>query len=1091
MTGDPLGLPGYEGAVPVSVGGSSAVWRARETAFDRTVAVKVLAFPVLDEDARRRYGRELALAGRLSGHPHVLTVHTSGFTADGRPYLTSEWCPAGSLADVVARTGPLAPEQVAHVGAAVAEALQAAHAAGVVHRDVKPQNVLLTAYGRPALADFGIAYAVAEVTSPTDGLTPSHAAPEVLQGGSAGPAADLWGLGSTLWTLLTGTPPYAAAPGEGVLPVLLRVLGDPLPALPEHLAGHPLAEVLQDLLAKDPAARPSATEAAEVLAPLSVGAAPLPADGPTGVTGSTLPGAAEVTHGPRPAEDGPRPAADAGPPAAGVVHPVLPPGPAPDASPTVRRAVPVVPVARAEDPRRRSPLLLAGAVAAAVVLVAAGGWALTRPGPDRDAVTVAAPSPGASPVPGAATGGAPTAGAADEPLPPSDVAPVADPPLSQDLPPLAQGEPPAYDPAPEGGPPAPAPREPQPSAAPGARAPGAPTALRVAPGDAVLTVTWAPPSSDGGAPLRGYEVLLDGRAATTTGPTARSATVKARNDQRHTVTVDAVNAAGRGPAATGSATPRARQPARVPVYRCDRGGEDLLYTTSSSCGPAYTQKGRPFSVTRERGVPGTTPLYRVRNRSTGRHLLTFRSAERTGCWRTAGPPTGRSARCARARRTAGRGSTGCTTASAGRSPPRARCRCGRTAGSASRTRSGRDRPGLASSLVPADRSADLAALDATLTSIEKVLDLPRLRVELSDLEAQAGEPGPVGRHGQGAGDHHPAVDRAERPPARRGAARPARRPRRAVRDGRRGGRREHCGGGRGRARDPAPRDQQPRGPHPAVRRVRPARGPGADHPRCRRCRQPGLGADALAHVLPLGRAARLPARRARVAGGRGGRREERRLPVQGPVRLRHPRGRARRAPPGPHLAVRQPGPPADVVRDGRRDAGRRHGRRRRGRREGDPRRRVPLERSRRSGRQHDRLGGAHHAPADEHRGVLPERALADPEPRRRDDRAADQAARAQARGGAGRDGRDPRHQGRHRLRVADPQLRAAPVPDGQGPAHRSGERQHRRRSWTARSTSSSRRRSAGAGRAWRASPRAEGTARPRLRRSRRPEGGPR
>ncbi|CAA9352082.1 MAG: Peptide chain release factor 2, partial [uncultured Frankineae bacterium] len=302
---------------------------------------------------------------------------------------------------------------------------------------------------------------------------------------------------------------------------------------------------------------------------------------------------------------------------------------------------------------------------------------------------------------------------------------------------------------------------------------------------------------------------------------------------------------------------------------------------------------------------------------------------------------------------------------------------------------------------------------------------------------------PVGRHQQGAGDHHPAVHGAGRHRAGRVLPRTPGRPRRAVPDGRRGGGRRYGGRGRGRAVHPAARDRQPRGAHAAVGRVRPARGPRADHPGRGRRRQPGLGAHALAHVLPLGRAARLPARRARVAGGRGGRREERRLPVQGPVRLRHPCRRARRPPAGAHLAVRQPGAAADVVRDGRRDARRGHRGRGRGRREGDPRRRVPLQRSRRSGRQHDRLGSADHPPAEQHRRVLPERALADPEPRRRHDRPADQAARAQARAGAGRDGRHPRHQGRHRLRLADPQLRAAPLPDGQGPADRHGVRRDR------------------------------------------------
>lgn len=534
---DALGLPGYADAVPVASGGTSTVWRARETAFDRLVAVKVIAFPLLDDDVRRRFSRELAMVGRLSGHPGVLTVHASGFTQDGRPYLTSEWCPAGSLADVVAQSGPLSEAQVAAVGVAVAEALDAAHAIGIVHRDVKPQNVFVTAYGRPALADFGIAVATAEVTSPTDSLTPTHAAPEVLQGGTAGPAADVWGLGSTLWTLLTGTPPYAAGPGEGVLPAMLRILSAPLPDVPAT----PVSEVLRQLLAKDAAQRPEALQVADRLRALAVGAAPLPQ--------SSAPGSAsgEATRR-RAAAAPPAPAAHAE--GAAAVFPVLPPSAASTEVTVSRTARPPGPAEPSSTPGRRR--VLAGVAAAAVVgALVAGGWLLSQRGsPTLAAADGEVPtSAGAS----AAPSGTPaTAGAA-----PTPTAPVLPPPA-------ATGDPAPADPAE----PAPAP------AAPGRVAAPAP------------------------APERQQPAPASPRPAAEPSPRESS------------------------PAP-------APQPQRIPVYRCDRGAEDLLYSTNPSCKAGYTQVRQAWSVTKETGVPGTTPLWRLHNPSTGVHLLTWSPEERS------------------------------------------------------------------------------------------------------------------------------------------------------------------------------------------------------------------------------------------------------------------------------------------------------------------------------------------------------------------------------------------------------------------------------------------------------------------------------
>ena len=229
---DPLAAIGCSEAVAIASGGSSVVYRARQEAFDRVVAVKVLTVPAADERARRRFERELALAGRLTGHPNVVTVFASGFLADGRGYIQMEYCPGGSLADRLAGTGVLPVRDVIGIGVKMCGVLELASKEGIVHRDVKPANILVTRFGEPALSDFGVAVVTGEITATTQGLTPVHAAPEVLESRQAGAPADQWSLASTLHTLLAGRPPFAGREGEGMLAGMLRVLRDPVPVIP-------------------------------------------------------------------------------------------------------------------------------------------------------------------------------------------------------------------------------------------------------------------------------------------------------------------------------------------------------------------------------------------------------------------------------------------------------------------------------------------------------------------------------------------------------------------------------------------------------------------------------------------------------------------------------------------------------------------------------------------------------------------------------------------------------------------------------------------------------------------------------------------
>ncbi|NUP52979.1 MAG: serine/threonine protein kinase [Catenulispora sp.] len=250
-------VPGYRDLVPIGRGGFSTVYRAHQEAFDRSVALKVLTIE-FDDTVHRRFLREVRLTGRLTGHPHVVTALDAGMTWSGRPYLATDLYEHGSLRDRLKTAGPPPPREVAAIGAKIAAALSAAHAVGVIHRDVKPNNILISRFGEPALADFGVACLLDSLASATvlDVFSPHHAAPEVVDRGTSGvigAASDIYALGSTLYELLTGAPPFGRN-GEEVLTVLWQVVHDPPPPLqcPE-LPG--LAEAIQTALAKNPVDR--------------------------------------------------------------------------------------------------------------------------------------------------------------------------------------------------------------------------------------------------------------------------------------------------------------------------------------------------------------------------------------------------------------------------------------------------------------------------------------------------------------------------------------------------------------------------------------------------------------------------------------------------------------------------------------------------------------------------------------------------------------------------------------------------------------------------------------------------------------------
>ena len=236
-------------------GGSGAVWRGFDERLRRPVAVKEIAFSADVDEAdlgRRRALREARAAARLGG-AGVVGVYDI-VDADGRAYLIMELVDAPNLNTLVRRAGPMTPQAVAELGLRVLDILETAHRAGIVHRDVKPSNVLIDG-DEPRLTDFGIARLGDDATLTATGVvmgTPAYMAPEHARGGEMGPAVDIYGLGATMYYAVEGAPPFGSG---GSLATVMAVLSDAPRAM--ERAG-PLTQVLDELLDKDPAARPDA-----------------------------------------------------------------------------------------------------------------------------------------------------------------------------------------------------------------------------------------------------------------------------------------------------------------------------------------------------------------------------------------------------------------------------------------------------------------------------------------------------------------------------------------------------------------------------------------------------------------------------------------------------------------------------------------------------------------------------------------------------------------------------------------------------------------------------------------------------------------
>ncbi len=270
-------VPGVRLDVQIGRGGYATVYRARQISVDRDVAVKVDDRRLIQDRDKRRFTREIVAAGAVSAHPHIVTVYDGGTTADDHPFLVMEYYTGGSYSDRMRKSGPVRPSEVLDVGVGIADALAVAHADGILHRDVKPGNILISRYGTPALADFGLAALprAAEGFSVTmESLTPSYAPPEAFSGADPTTSMDIYSLGVTLYALLVGRAPRSDK--SGTVPPLARLLfmlNDPLP-YPDVDGAEAIMPVIWRATMFDPAQRyPTATALHDALVAVRSGAA--------------------------------------------------------------------------------------------------------------------------------------------------------------------------------------------------------------------------------------------------------------------------------------------------------------------------------------------------------------------------------------------------------------------------------------------------------------------------------------------------------------------------------------------------------------------------------------------------------------------------------------------------------------------------------------------------------------------------------------------------------------------------------------------------------------------------------------------------
>ncbi len=341
----------YDFEREVGRGGMGAVWLAEDAVLGRKVAIKRVGMvPGGVTPDLERAEREARLAARLN-HPHVVAVFDFVTDAEGQ-WLVMEYVEGTTLAGVIARDGALPRQRAAEMVQQAAEALAAAHEAGIIHRDVKPSNMLVTHDGQVKLSDFGIARAEADATLTQTGLvtgSPAYLAPEVASGHVATGASDVWSLGATLFHALSGHPPYEV--GENLMGTLFRIVHEEPPRLRDASWPGPLLEAT---MTRDPEDRWSMAQVRDYLAAGPEGARVPPVTSGTVVAAGPAPDSTQVIA----------------PVEAGV----------PDPAPTPEEPIATAPVAEAPVVRRRTPWLLAGAAVVLLVVLVVVAWSLVTGG---------------------------------------------------------------------------------------------------------------------------------------------------------------------------------------------------------------------------------------------------------------------------------------------------------------------------------------------------------------------------------------------------------------------------------------------------------------------------------------------------------------------------------------------------------------------------------------------------------------------------------------------------------------------------------------------------------------------------------------
>lgn len=267
MLSDAIGDVPYIGdPVEVGRGGFATVYRATDLQAGRLVAVKLLSLRA-DDGNLKHFDRERESLARLSTHPNVVTLHRTGITTDGVPYLVMEFASGGSLTDRLRAEGPMDWSEAIDWILPICDAVEHAHQQGIRHRDIKPQNILVSAHGEPLLSDFGIAGLSAgpETVTQQAKLSLSYASPEQIEGRELDDSSDVYSIGATLYALITGAPAFADTTGAGFLNTAKRIVEERAPTLEPPVPSDVSAAVAA-ALAKNPAARPTIQELRRALA---------------------------------------------------------------------------------------------------------------------------------------------------------------------------------------------------------------------------------------------------------------------------------------------------------------------------------------------------------------------------------------------------------------------------------------------------------------------------------------------------------------------------------------------------------------------------------------------------------------------------------------------------------------------------------------------------------------------------------------------------------------------------------------------------------------------------------------------------------